>query len=63
MKILNLTMWRSAIFGSSIKVPDNMTKQEAIAYAKAHKSEASLGTLEYTLDSDIIDEENCKFDE
>lgn len=52
-----------AIYSSSIDVPDNMNIEEAINYAKEHINEIPTGELGYISDSDILDEENCDFDE
>lgn len=63
MKRLNVTATCMAIYNSGIDVPDEMTLEEAIAYAKEHIKEIPLGVLEYISDSDELDEENCDFDE
>lgn len=63
MKKLNVTVLCMAVYNSSILVPENMDISEAIQYAKEHIKEIPLGTLEYVQDSDILDEENCDFDD
>lgn len=63
MKTLNVTVNCMAVYNSSIKVPDGMTLDEAIEYAKEHINEIPLGEMEYVSDSDVLDEENCDFDE
>ncbi len=63
MKTLNVTVQCMAIYNSSIEVPDDMTFEEAIEYAKNHLNEIPLGELEYVDDSDELDEENCDFEE
>lgn len=63
MKRLNLTIQCMAVYNSGIDVPDDMDIDEAIQYAKQHLNEAPLGQLEYVRDSDVLDEENCDFDE
>ena len=51
------------IYDSKIDVPDDMSIEEAIAYAKSHLDEVPLGELHYVQDSDELDEDNCDFDE
>lgn len=63
MKRLNVTVQCMAVYNSSIEVPEEMTFEEAIEYAKEHLDEIPLGELEYVSDSDTLDEENCDFDE
>ena len=63
MKTLNVTVQCMAVYNSSIEVPDDMTFEEAIEYAKNHLNEIPLGELEYVDDSDVLDEENCDFEE
>ena len=62
MKKLNVTVTCMAVYNSSIDVPDEMTLEEAIEYAKEHINEINIGELEYIADSDELDEENCDFD-
>ena len=62
-KTLNVTITCSAVYNSSIEVPEEMSLEEAIEYAKEHLDEAPLGELDYIADSDVLDEENCDFDE
>lgn len=63
MRKLNLTVFCKAVYNSSIMVPDNMTEEEAIEYAKAHLDDVPLGALEYTPGSDELDTDNCGFDD
>lgn len=63
MKKLNVTATCMAVYCSSIEVPDDMTLEEAIEYAKKHINEIPIGEMEYISDSDEIDEENCDFDD
>lgn len=63
MKRLNVTVTCMAVYNSSIEVPDDMTLEEAIEYAKKHIDEIPIGEMEYISDSDQIDEENCDFEE
>lgn len=63
MKRLNVTVICMAVYNSSIEVPDDMSLQEAIEYAKNHIDEIPLGEMEWISGSDEIDEENCDFDE
>jgi hypothetical protein len=63
MKRLNVTVTCMAVYCSGIDVPDEMTLEEAIGYAKKHIDEIPIGELEWISDSDEIDEENCDFEE
>lgn len=63
MKRLNVTVTCMAVYCSGIDVPDEMTLEEAIEYAKKHIDEIPIGELEWISDSDEIDEENCDFEE
>lgn len=63
MKRLNVTVQCMAVYNSGIDVPDDMSIEEAIEYAKQHLDEIPCGELEYISDSDVLDEENCDFDE
>ena len=63
MKRLNVTVTCMAVDCSGIDVPDEMTLEEAIEYAKKHIDEIPIGELEWISDSDEIDEENCDFEE
>ena len=62
MKTLNVTMICKAIYNSSIEVPDDMTLEEAIEYARKNNDEIYVGKMEWISDIEI-DEENCDFDE
>ena len=59
----NVTVQCMAVYNSSIAVPDNMTLEEAIDYARHRLDEIPFGELEYISDSDELDEENCDFEE
>lgn len=61
MKRLNVTVQCMAFYNSSIEVPNDMTLEEAIEYAKEHLDEIPCGELEYISD-DELDEENCDFE-
>lgn len=63
MKRLNVTVQCMAVYNSGIDVPDDMTLEEAIEYAKEHINEIPYNELEYISDSDVLDEENCNFEE
>lgn len=64
MKKLNVTGQFLSVGMSSIMVPDNLTIEEAIEYAKEHISDIPVPTQSDCVpDSDQIDEENCDFDE
>lgn len=64
MKKLHLTVYVTSIGDTSIRVPDNLTVEEAIQYAKEHLSEVALPS---NLDPDhgtmVLDEENCDFED
>ena len=62
MKRSNVTVTCMAVYNSAIMVPDELTFEEAIQYAKDHINEINIGELEYISDSDELDEENCDFD-
>lgn len=62
-KTLSVTVTCTAVYNSSIEVPADFSLEEAINYANEHIDKIPLGTLEYITDSDILDEENCDFDE
>ena len=63
MKRLNVTVTCMAVYNSSIEVPDGMTLEEAIEYARENIADIPLGEMEYVPDSDMLDDENCDFDE
>lgn len=62
MKRLNVTINCMAVYNSAIDVPDEMTLEEAIEYAKQNIKAIPLGPLEWVEDSDELDEDNCDFD-
>ncbi len=62
-KTLNVTVLCQAYYKNSIEVPDNLSREEALDYAREHLSDIPLGDLEYVTDSDQLDEENCDFAE
>ena len=62
MKTLNITVTCRAYYNSSIEVPDDMTLDEAIEYAKEHIDDVPIiGYLEHISCSDELDVENCEF--
>lgn len=62
MKTLNLTVCCKAYYNSSIEVPDDFTREQALEYAKAHLNEVPIvDGLEYVSESDELDEDNCDF--
>lgn len=63
MKKLNVKVWCTCGYNSSIEVPDDMTLDEAIEYAKDHLSDIPLGELTYIPESDELNEEMCEFEE
>ena len=64
-KTMNLTMFCQACYNTSLHVPADCTIEEAIAYAKAYIDciPVNKGHLEYVPYSDVLDEENCDFEE
>lgn len=62
MKKLNVKVWCTCGYNSSIEVPDEMTLDEAIEYAKEHINNIPLGELVYIPESDELNEETCEFD-
>lgn len=62
MKTLNVTITCMAYYNSSIDVPEYMTLEEAIEYAKAHIDEIPRGEMKYISNSDELDVENCDFE-
>lgn len=63
MKRLNVTVMCKAVYNSRIEVPDDMTLEEAIEYAKQHIQDIPVGELDWIENSDEIDEDNCDFEE
>ena len=63
MKTLNVKVWCTCSYKGYIEVPDEMTLEEAIDYAKEHLDDIPLGRLIYVPDSDELDEEMCEFEE
>ena len=59
MRRLNVTVQCLAVYNSSIDVPNGLSFEDALRYAKEHIEEIPLGTLEYVSGSDELDEENC----
>ena len=53
MKTLNVTMICKAFYNSSIEVPDDMTFEDAIAYAEEHIDEINVGEMEWISDIEI----------
>lgn len=63
-KTFNITYQYSMIGTVSIAVPNNMSIDEAIQYAKDKVNELPLPqNAQYVGDSCIVDEENCDFSE
>lgn len=63
MARLNVTIQCMAVYNSGIEIPDNMSLEEAIQYAKENLDKIPLGVMEYVADSDVLDEENCDLEE
>ncbi len=62
MKKLNVTLIFKSVGNAGIEVPDDMTLEQAIKYAKEHINEIPTPrNAEYIEGSDEIDEENCDF--
>ncbi len=62
-KTLNVSVLCQAYYNSSIEVPDGLSREEALDYARKHLDSIPLGVLEYVADSNQLDEENCDFAE
>lgn len=66
MKQLNVSIVYEMVGMSSIMVPDELSLEEAIEYAKEHISEIptpNRNESDWICDSDEVDEENCDFDD
>ena len=63
MKKLNVTIICKACYNGIIEVPDGMTLEEAIEFARQNLDSVPLGELEYIPCSDELDEENCDFED
>ena len=63
MKKLNVTIICKACYNGVIEVPDGMTLEEAIEFARQNLDSIPLGELEYIPCSDELDEENCDFED
>lgn len=62
MKQFNITIVCQAWYQSTIEVPDSMTREEAMEYAREHIDEIPITDgLNYITDSDTLDEVNCDF--
>lgn len=60
MKYLDCTIICLASYNGRLPLPKEIsTLDEAIVYAKERLNEISMGEMEYILDSDQLDEENC----
>lgn len=62
-KTFQVTIQCMALYNSSIEVPAYMNEKEAIEYAKEHIKDIPLGNLEYIVDSDQLEEDDCFFEE
>lgn len=62
MKKLNVKVWCTCGYDSSIEVPDNMILNEAIEYAKDHLGDIPMHNLTYIPESDELNEEMCEFE-
>lgn len=60
-RTLNVTVLCQACYNSSIEVPADFSREQALDYAREHLEDIPLGVLEYVTDSDQLDEENCDF--
>lgn len=61
MRKLNVAVQCMATYNSEIEVPDDMSLENAVEYAKEHIDEINIGELNWVSDSDEIDEEHCFF--
>lgn len=62
MRTLNVTVMCQAYYTSHIEVPDELTFEEALEYAKDHIEDIPIESgLEYVSFSDELDVENCEF--
>ncbi|HUM82623.1 MAG TPA: hypothetical protein PLN48_02470 [Lachnospiraceae bacterium] len=57
----NVTVNCMAAYNSEIDAPADMGIEDAIRYAKEHLDDIPLGEIEYVMDSDELDEDNCDF--
>ena len=63
MARLNVTVYCKAVYNSGIEVPDNMSLEDAIQYARENLDKIPVGVMEYIANSDVLDEENCDLEE
>lgn len=64
MKRLHLTVFVTSVGDTGIWVPDDMSLDEALQYAREHLNEVSLpGNLDPDRGSMSLDEENCDFED
>lgn len=61
MKTLLVKLWREAYYSSKIQVPDDLTLDEAIEYAKKHIDDIPTGNLEYLPSDGELVEDFCEF--
>ena len=59
MQKLNLSIKCGVVYNTCIMVPDGMTKEEAIRYAKTHIDQMPITTLTYIPKSDEVLEDTC----
>lgn len=60
---LSITATCRCYYNSTIEVPADLSLEDAIEYADKHLSEIPLGELDYVSNSDVLDKENCSFDD
>lgn len=63
MKKLNVTVYCNAIYNSHIMVPDDLSLEDAIEYARDNINDIELTELEFIPGEEEIDEFNCFFDD
>lgn len=64
MKTLNLTINVTAVQNAFIEVPDNMSFEEAMKYTEKHLDKCVIvSALEMIPGTEVLDEDNCDFDE
>lgn len=63
MKKLEIAVECRAWYESSIMVPIDMDKKEAIQYAKEHMEDLKIESSLIHLGNDVIDEKECYFED
>lgn len=63
MKTLNVTVICNCFYNSTIQVPEEMSLEEAIAYAKEHLEDIPIKSSIEWFSDQCLDEDNCDFNE